>query len=295
MSSWRFAVPSSKWKSDLIMSIKTVLSILDVNQFNDDLKGAVDFCQSSDAHLTVLIISMSATPPHSAYDALSLTRLNERQRELDSLTEKASDIRSQLSGNTASCDVQEVYTEFAWADEDIAAGALYADLVLIGPQAAGNAELRRRVIDGALFQSPTPVLLNPSGKTVLLAPKTILLAWDSSEEAARAARQSIDLLQAAGKVHVTIVDPLALQSVNGKEPGADIAVFLARHGVNVGVDCVASGGRLVDETLRQHAVDIGADIIVMGAYSHPRLRERLFGGVTQSMLKDSDIPLFLAH
>ncbi|SCB51265.1 universal stress protein [Rhizobium lusitanum] len=277
------------------MSIKTVLCILDVNQFKNDLKGAVDFCQTHGAHLTALIVSMGGTPPHSAYDALSITKLNERQREIDSLTEKAADIRSQLSGNIASFDVQEVYTEFPWADEDIADRALYADLVLIGPQAARNEELQQRVIDGALFQSPTPVLVNASGKTLQFASKVILLAWDSSEEAARAARQSIDLLQAAGKVHVTIVDPLAPQSVNGKEPGADIAVFLARHGVNVGVDCIASGGRLVDETLRQHAVDIGADIIVMGAYSHLRLRERLFGGVTRSMLEDSDIPLFLAH
>jgi nucleotide-binding universal stress UspA family protein len=277
------------------MSIKTVLCILDVNQFKNDLKGAVDFCHAHGAHLTALIVSMGGTPPHSAYDALSITKLNERQREIDSLTEKASDIRSQLSGNIASYDVQEVYTEFPWADEDIADRALYADLVLIGPQAARNEELQQRVIDGALFQSPTPVLVNASGKTLQFASKVILLAWDSSEEAARAARQSIDLLQAAGKVHVTIVDPLAPQSVNGKQPGADIAVFLARHGVNVGVDCIASGGRLVDETLRQHAVDIGADIIVMGAYSHLRLRERLFGGVTRSMLEDSDIPLFLAH
>jgi len=277
------------------MSIKTVLCILDVNQFKNDLKGAVDFCQTHGAHLTALIVSMGGTPPHSAYDALSITKLNERQREIDSLTEKAADIRSQLSGNIASYDVQEVYTEFPWADEDIADRALYADLVLIGPQAARNEELQQRVIDGALFQSPTPVLVNASGKTLQFASKVILLAWDSSEEAARAARQSIDLLQAAGKVHVTIVDPLAPQSVNGKQPGADIAVFLARHGVNVGVDCIASGGRLVDETLRQHAVDIGADIIVMGAYSHLRLRERLFGGVTRSMLEDSDIPLFLAH
>jgi nucleotide-binding universal stress UspA family protein len=277
------------------MSIKTVLCILDVNQFKNDLKGAVDFCQTHGAHLTALIVSMGGTPPHSAYDALSITKLNERQREIDSLTEKASDIRSQLSGNIASYDVQEVYTEFPWADEDIADRALYADLVLIGPQAARNEELQQRVIDGALFQSPTPVLVNASGKTLQFASKVILLAWDSSEEAARAAQQSIDLLQAAGKVHVTIVDPLAPQSVNGKQPGADIAVFLARHGVNVGVDCIASGGRLVDETLRQHAVDIGADIIVMGAYSHLRLRERLFGGVTRSMLEDSDIPLFLAH
>ncbi len=277
------------------MSIKTVLSILDVNQFKDDLKGAVDFCRTPGAHLTASVVSMCATPPLTTYDALSTIRLDERQREIDRLTEKAADIKTLLSGSASSYDVQEIYTEFAWADDDIAERALYADLVLIGPEAARNEELRRRVIDGALFQSPTPVLVTPSDKMARLPPKTILLAWDSGEEAARAARQSIDFLQAAGTVHVTLVDPLAARSVNGEEPGADIAAFLTRHGVKVDVDCVASGGRLVDETLRQHAADIAADMIVMGAYSHSRLQERLFGGVTRSMLKDSDIPLFLAH
>ncbi|MGO7624080.1 hypothetical protein ACC687_38960, partial [Rhizobium ruizarguesonis] len=65
---------------------------------------------------------------------------------------------------------------------DIAERALYADLVLIGPQASRDEELRRRVIDGALFRSPTPILINPKKTNVGLGPKAILLAWDSSDE-----------------------------------------------------------------------------------------------------------------
>ncbi|MGO8048460.1 universal stress protein, partial [Rhizobium johnstonii] len=77
------------------------------------------------------------------------------------LAAKASEIKAILALSEASSEVQEIYTEFAWSDEDIAERALYADLVLIGPQAAGDRELRRRVIDGALFRSPTPMLINP--------------------------------------------------------------------------------------------------------------------------------------
>lgn len=276
------------------MSIKTVLSILDVNQFNDDLKGAVDFCQSRHAHLTALVIAMCATPHFSSYETLS-NRLDRRLRETETLTEKACDLRTLLKGNAVSYDVQEIYTEYAWADEDIAERARYADLVLVGAQAAHNEELKRRVIDGALFQSPTAVLINPSSKTVSYAPKVVLLAWDSSEEAARATRQSIDFLQAAGTVHVMLVDPHAWRASSDKEPGANIATFLGRHGVRVALDCISGNGRPVEETLRKHAVDVGAEMIVMGAYSHPRLKQRLFGGVTQSMLKGLDMPLFLAH
>jgi nucleotide-binding universal stress UspA family protein len=200
-----------------------------------------------------------------------------------------------LEKTEVSHDVQEVYTEFARAEADIAERALYADIVLVGPQAARDDELRKRVIDGALFQSPAPILIHPSRKAVAAAPKSILLAWDSSDEAARAVRQSLEFLKAAEAVHVTLVDPIASTSANGEEPGADVATFLARHGVKVNVDRVSSGGRRVDETLKRHAVDVAADMIVMGAYNHPRLQQRLFGGVTRSMLEGSKIPLFLSH
>jgi len=58
---------------------------------------------------------------------------------------------------------------------------------------------------------------------------------------------------------------------------------------------LTSVGRSVDETLRQHTTDVAADMIVMGACNHPRLQQRLFGGVTRSMLKDSNISLFLSR
>jgi nucleotide-binding universal stress UspA family protein len=242
-----------------------------------------------------MVISMGTAPPMGSYEVASMAWVEERQRKVDRLADKTADIKVLLSRSQTSYDVQEIYTEFAWADEDIAERALYADLVLIGPQASSDEELRRRVIDGALFRSPTPMLINPKKTNVGLFPKAILLAWDSSDEASRAARQSIEFLQAAESVHVTLVDPLAFTSANGEEPGADVATFLARHGVKVDVDRVSSGGRRVDEVLRQHAVDVAADMIVMGAYNHSRLQQRLFGGVTKSMLEETNIPLFLAH
>lgn len=276
------------------MAIKTVLSVLGVNQFHEDLKVAIDFCETHGAHLTAMVISIGATATGS-YGLVSTVWIEERQRDIERLAEKAADIKSILAQSETSSEVVEIYTDFAWADEDIAERALYADLVLIGPQAASDEDLRRRVIDGALFQSATPMLISLRKTNIAYAPKTILLAWDSSNQASRAARQSIEFLKDAQSVHVTLVDPLASSSANGEEPGADVATFLARHGVKVDVDRVASGGRSVDEVLRQRALDIAADMIVMGAYNHPRLQQRLFGGVTRSMLEDSRVPLFLAH
>ncbi|RUM25427.1 universal stress protein [Rhizobium vallis] len=276
------------------MSIKTVLSVFNFAHFAEDLKGAIGFCETHGAHLTAMVIAMGA-PPMGSYEVISTVWVEERQREIERLADSASEIKAILAKSEVYFDVQEIYTEFALADEDIAERALYADLVLIGAQAASDQDLRRRIIDGALFQSPTPMLIIPQRTKVLLAPKTILLAWDSSDEASRATRQAIAFLRAAQSVHVTLVDPQASSSASGEEPGADVATFLARHGVKVDVDRISSGGRRVDEVLRQHAVDVAADMIVMGAYNHPRLQQRLFGGVTRSMLEEIQIPLFLAH
>jgi len=54
-------------------------------------------------------------------------------------------------------------------------------------------------------------------------------------------------------------------------------------------------GKSADAIITRHAVDMGADLIVMGAYNHPRWQQSLFGGVTRRMIEDCQLPLFLAH
>jgi nucleotide-binding universal stress UspA family protein len=277
------------------MSFKTVICVFGVNRWNQDLKTAIEFCETHGAHMTALVICMGGVPAIATYEALSTTWLEGQQKEIDRLGQETKAVQTILETTALSFDVQEIYTEFAWADEEIAKRALYADLVLVGAQAAANEELQRRIVDGALFQSPTPILINPRMQPVAAFPTSVLLAWDSTEEAARATRQSMEFLKGCEVVHVTLVDPVASSFANGEEPGADVAAFLARHGVRVEVDRIASGGRRVDEALRQHAVDVAADMVVMGAYNHPKIQQRFFGGVTRSMLKDSKVPLFLSH
>ncbi len=277
------------------MAITTVLGILRSSKFERDLKGAADFCATYGAHLTALAVSIGAAPSLSQYDAISTIWLDERQREIDELATTTAKIKETLSGSDLSFEVQDLYTEFAWADEDFAERALYADIVLLGSDAAEDADLRKRIFDGALFQTPTPILINRGQKAIAASPRSIVLAWDSSNEAARAARQSLDLLERAEIVHVTMVDPVARMRTNGEEPGADIAGFLARHGVRVQVDRLSSEGKSADAIITRHAVDMGADLIVMGAYNHPRWQQSLFGGVTRRMIEECQLPLFLAH
>lgn len=278
------------------MPFKTILSIIGVHQRDDDVRAAIEICRQADAHLSVLVVALSSSVPIGAYGEITSTAwLDERQDQMEKLGERVKEIKALLAPQGISFDVQDLFTEYAWADAQIGERACYADLVLIGGRALGDEELRKCAFEGAIFQSPAPVFMTPKGHAASLQPQRILLAWDSRVEAGRAARAAMGLLAGAERVHIVMVDPEASPLANGEEPGADIAAYLARHGVQATVEILASGGLTTAEVLRRHAEDIAADLIVMGAYGHSRLRERIFGGVTRSMLEEARLPVFLAR
>jgi nucleotide-binding universal stress UspA family protein len=278
------------------MPFKTVLSVIDVTQSDRDLDTAIKLCAEINAHLSVLVVALVPPPPIGGYAAvLSAPWLQERQHDVARLKVQVKKVAALTASASLSSDVDSEYSEVAWVDEVIGERARYADLTVIGSGLMNDGELRKRAIDGALFESGKPVLLLPAEAKPTLRSKTILLAWDSRFEAMRAAREALELMVKADSVHVTLVDPEATLGRNGPEPGADIATYLVRHGIKVTVDRLPSAGAQIADVLRQHAGDVSADMIVMGAYGHSRMRERIFGGVTRSLIDEPSLPVFLAH
>ena len=135
----------------------------------------------------------------------------------------------------------------------------------------------------------------PEGSRSTLAPKRVLVAWDSRIEASRALRESVGILTRAEDVRLALVDPEESEGGHGAEPGADAAAYLARYGIKVTVDRLPSSGHTIAAVLRRHAIDTSAELLVMGAYGHSRLRERIFGGVTRSMLDEPPLPILMAR
>src|SRR5215467_2157018 len=95
---------------------------------------------------------------------------------------------------------------------------------------------------------------------------------------ARAAADAMPFLRAAEKVIVLIVDPDVSAAAHGQEPGADVGVWLARHGVKVTVQRDVAADSQIGEVILSRAADHGIDLIVMGVYGHSRLREWVLGG-----------------
>lgn len=278
------------------MTFKTVLSIVGVNQPDRDLKETMALCSRARAHLSVLVVSLAAPPPIGEFAAALVEDwAAEREGDLRKLRARGEQIGKLLAEADLSADLSLRYCEVPEADEVTGERARYADITVIGPDLLKDGVLARNVIYGGLFASGRPLLAVPGPSGLSFAPKRVVVAWNSGVEAARAVREALGLLAGAESVSVTMIDPVAEAGRNGPEPGADIAAYLARHGVRVTVDRLPSGGRTVAAALRQHANDFAADMIVMGAYGHSRLRQRLFGGTTQSMLEDAELPLFIAR
>jgi nucleotide-binding universal stress UspA family protein len=278
------------------MTFKTLLAVTGPLMPDDDLKIVADLCEEVEGHLSALVLALSASHPVGAYAAtLSDTWLKVRDGDLNQLKKRTADVSAFLAGRALSADICTEYPEFGWANETIGQRARYADIVVAGPDLLASQTFKSLVVEGVLFSSGKPLLLVPRGSRPTLKPKRVLVAWDSSVEASRALREALDMLASADDVHLTLVDPVEGANHHGAEPGADAAAYLARHGAKVTVDRLPSSSHSVAEVLRQHAADTSADLMVMGAYGHSRLREHMFGGVTKALLDRQPLPILMAR
>ena len=135
----------------------------------------------------------------------------------------------------------------------------------------------------------------PSGWESESIGKKILVDWNASREARRAVADALPFLVAASSVTLLVVDSNKRADRHGEEPGADIALYLARLGAHVEVEQVSSRGSPVADIILSCAADHGADLIVIGAYSHPRSVEMVFGGVTRTLLREASIPVLMSR
>ncbi len=174
--------------------------------------------------------------------------------------------------------------------------ARYADVALFTrPTAGDGGDVREDVVEGVLFHSGRPALLAPPDWRGSSVGKRPLIAWDASSEATRALAAAAPLMEGAESVLVVTVDAKPKAFGHGDQPGANIAAHLSRRGHKVDVRNLDSMGRPTGQTILDEARAVDADLLVMGAYGHSRLRELMFGGATRDLLRAATLPLLMAH
>ncbi|HXP97596.1 MAG TPA: universal stress protein, partial [Telmatospirillum sp.] len=193
----------------------------------------------------------------------------------------------------------DISTEFRviWSghdDGEALHNSLHCDLVVLGhPKPHGLPE--SWTAERLLIASGVPILIIPDTWKADTIGNKVLVAWNASREARRAISDAMPILSTAQSVTVLVVDPTRTPQKYGEEPGADIATSLARHGVNIDLEQVDSKGAPIADIIGSKATELGADLIVIGAYSHARATEMIFGGVTRTLLTRMPAPVLVSR
>ncbi|MGH7047645.1 MAG: universal stress protein [Stellaceae bacterium] len=182
-------------------------------------------------------------------------------------------------------------------EADPAVHARYADLAILGQRDPDDEAMAmyRPSPERVTLATGRPILVVPYAGEFTTVGRSVLVAWNAGREAARAVADAMPLLTGAERVDILIVDPQAGPDGHGEVPGADIALHLARHGVEAQIENTQSAGVPIGELILSRAADLGSDLLVMGAYGHSRARELLLGGATRSILASMTIPVLMAH
>ncbi|CAH2604483.1 Universal stress protein [Rhodovastum atsumiense] len=166
----------------------------------------------------------------------------------------------------------------------------FADLVVVGHAQPGR-EVAMEVLEAALMDTGRPLLIAPR-KVPQTLPGTVVIAWKDTPEAARAVAAALPLIERAERVVIVTV----VEGDESREHSSDRLLRTLRwHNANTCVRQLGREGRRPVEVLLAEAGQLQASLIVMGGYSHSRLREVVFGGFTRHILSGIDVPVLMAH
>ncbi|WP_134680724.1 universal stress protein [Paracoccus ravus] len=277
------------------MPYKSILTVITSDSQHEQLESAIAMTRREEGHLDVFCLGIDHTQSGYYYAGASAYVF---QESIDQAMAAAADlensIRDRLHAEDIRWGVDSAVAQMGGLSTLVGMRARYSDLVVMGqPYGKGAPPDAEAITEAALFEGSAPLLIVPG---TLHEPfgRKILIAWNQSSEAMVAVRRAMPLLQAADQVEITVVDP----SPNGPErsdPGGALCQMLTRQGVRAEIAVLARTLPQISDIINRRATEIGADMIVMGAYGHSRFRQAILGGATRNMLEKASMPIFMAR
>jgi nucleotide-binding universal stress UspA family protein len=180
-------------------------------------------------------------------------------------------------------------TERGREHELVAQRGMLFDLLVLSRRHGEGEPPATPTLETAIMESGRPILVAPQRAPGALG-KHIAVAWRATVPGVHALTGAMPLLERAEQATVITVD----EGHTEADPG-DIVGYLGYHGVRAAGRHVKAGGREAGQAILEEAASAGADMLVMGAYAHSRLRQLILGGVTSTVLRSASMPLLLAH
>jgi nucleotide-binding universal stress UspA family protein len=273
------------------MMAKDILAIVDTGDADEQfLKDAREFARFREAHLTIAILSAVPTPDYAVAYGPPYFLLADYVEAAEEKLAKVARI-----GERDGFEVRILSDAPEALLDKAPVQARYADLILFGQaDAYANKHLRRRLFENIALSSGRPVMILPPQWN----PRPLhhlAIGWNATREATRALGDALQLAMPGAKIDVVVVDAKSSAKGHGSEPGADIARNLSRHGFDVTVHGLFSKGESESAVLVDFARRNRADLLVVGASAHSRLRELFLGGVTHDLINGAPLPVLFGH
>lgn len=275
------------------MSYKTLLSYADgYSPSQDRMALCADLARTFDAHLTVAALGydpdIPPSPFPSGFDDAYANMIADSHKETE---KRAAEIAKGMEVEGIRVDVLPLTATYSMIGNRFTRLARFADLAVFdAPYQTGDQRSPHEFFEATVLGTDTPALVCPAATTTL-APKTVLVAWNDSREALRAVRGALPFLRRAEEIEIVVIGPRE----SSLAPAEELAVMLARQGAGTDITSLAREADSVPDLLRQRVKDLGAGMLVMGAYGHSRFREYLMGGVSRNLLSDPPVPLLVGH
>lgn len=287
------------------MTIRRILVPLDgSDQSKIALQAGIAVGQILAAHVSALHVQ------HDAKDSIPLlgegmsvamiedmiriaeTEAKERAARARTLFDEATSQASvEISEQPSASGVSAAWSEETGREDDATArrGRL-ADLIVAARPTSDSDPAATLTLNAALFETGRPVLVVPPGGAATIG-RNIAISWNGSAQAARAIGSAIPLIAKAGQVTVFTIQ----SDRTDARITPDVAEYLTWHGIKSEAKAITGAPSSVGAELLSQATAVGADLLVMGAYTHSRMRQLILGGVTRHVLAAAEISLFMAH
>lgn len=281
------------------MGYRTILTILTrPEDAAEVLPRVLPFADACSAHVNVLCLGIDRTQTGYYYAgaaaAVYAETLAATKAEADA-TRKAAEAALAAAGAGTSWTIEDLVVQSVGMAPVIARRARFSDMVAVAqPYGEGKHADIPAVLEAALFQGEVPAIVLPPKGDLPAAPKRMVFAWNESSEALRAARDALPLLRAAEQVDVLVIDPRT-HAAEVVDPGEEVCRLLSRHGVDTNLVVAARTLPRISDVIDRHMKESGAEMLVLGAYSHSRFREAILGGTTRNLLEEASYPVFMAH
>ena len=277
------------------MSVASILVHVDNSAASESrFNLAIRLAQQFEAHLEALYVMRPTNSPIFTQMPIGADIIEFHRKTL----------REEAAGKRRICEeaARAAGIKFEWRTEEgvlidmLSEYGRYSDLIVLGQHDSNDRkDLSEGAVDHVVLESGTACLVVPYIGVATDSIKNVLIAWNGSMESARAVKDAVPFLENAERVEVLVINPEHLQVEKADVTEARVCAYLARHGVTAQVHTIHNDQIDVGDILLSFASDYSADLVVMGAYGHNRLREKILGGVTRHLLVHMPVPVLMSR